>query len=109
MGENNVIDHHGKWREHLIKFSASCIFKTPSLFICVPLALIQDHGGNCALCPPGHFLCSKYILDKLKELGLIQEADLQLEVCYLDKSNPPGSHHELAPFSVCADGWISPK
>lgn len=44
-----------------------------------------------------------------KKIELIQEADLQLAVCYLDNTNSPGSHCEPAPFSVCSNGWIVSK
>lgn len=45
-----------------------------------------------------------------KKLGLIQEADLQLAVCYLDNSNSPGSHCEPVPLRICANnGWLLPK
>ena len=43
----------------------------------------------------------------LKKGGrVVQEADLWLAVRYLDNTNSPGSHCELAPFSVCSNGWI---
>lgn len=45
----------------------------------------------------------------LKKIGLIQEADLQLAVSYLDNTNSPGSHCDLAPFRVCSNGWTLSK
>lgn len=44
-----------------------------------------------------------------KKIELIQEADLQLAVCYIDNDDSPGSHCELDPLSVCANGWILPS
>lgn len=80
------------------------------------LALIKGHGGSCALIHlhaimlkiHTYYVCVCVCFFR-KGGGGIQEADLQLAVPYLNNTNSPGSHCELAPFSACPNGWILPK
>ena len=70
------------------------------------LALIKGHGGSCALIHLHAIMLKIHTYYAKKRGRVVQEADLWLAVRYLDNSNSPGSHCELAPFSVCSNGWM---